>query len=54
MDDNESEVIVCEGPPKCLLEGDEAIACQQAGCKLCKRITIYYDRTETIVVPIWQ
>lgn len=46
-DDDEAEVIVCAGPPLCLLEGDEAVASQQAGCPLCKRIIIRTDGTET-------
>ncbi|MDP3740322.1 MAG: hypothetical protein Q8R02_23245 [Hyphomonadaceae bacterium] len=32
-------VIVCAGPPKCLLEDDEAIAAAKAGCKWCRRLT---------------
>lgn len=41
------EVIVCAGPPLCQLEGDEAVACQVAGCTLCKRIIINSDGSET-------
>lgn len=41
------EVIVCNGPPDCHLEGDDAVANQIAGCPLCKRIVVYPDGIET-------
>jgi len=47
MGRDESEVIVCAGPPLCLLEGDEAVANQVAGCPLCRRIVIHNDGSET-------
>lgn len=43
----ESEIIACHGPPLCLLEGDEAVAAQEAGCPICRRIIIHADGTET-------
>lgn len=45
--DDLGEVIVCRGPPDCPLEDDAAVANQQAGCTLCKRIIIHPDGTET-------
>ena len=45
--DDLAEVIVCAGPPACLLEGDAAVASQEAGCPICKRIVIHADGTET-------
>ena len=49
MTDRDPIIIVCQGPPKCLLEGDEAIAAQEAGCPWCKRITVdeFGDTYET-------
>ena len=43
----EPEVIVCAGPPTCLLDGDEAIAAAQAGCPNCRHIVVHADGTET-------
>jgi hypothetical protein len=47
----EPQVIVCQGPPRCDLEGDTAIEAQEAGCKWCKRISVHEDGTETITEP---
>lgn len=44
---SDSEVIVCEGPSRCLLQGDEAVENQLNGCPLCKRIIVHADGTET-------
>lgn len=43
----DSEIIVCAGPPLCTLQGDKAVANQQAGCPLCRRIVIKSDGSET-------
>ncbi len=40
-------VIVCQGPPACLLEGNE----EEDGCPWCKRITVHPDGTETVTEP---
>jgi hypothetical protein len=40
MDDDAPQVIVCQGPPRCSLEGDEAIAAMEAGCPWCIRDTL--------------
>jgi hypothetical protein len=48
MDEDDPTVTVCAGPPLCMLQGDEAVAAAQAGCELCKRITIHPDGTETV------
>lgn len=45
---DDPRVIVCAGPPLCLLQGDEAVAQQQAGCEFCKLITIHPDGSETV------
>ena len=49
--DDDPVVIVCQGPPRCLLEGDEAIAAQVAGCVWCRRIIVHSDGTETETKP---
>lgn len=46
MSDDPPEIIVCAGPPDCLLSGDEAVANQLAGCTLCRHIRIFPDGTE--------
>lgn len=48
-DDDDPMVIVCAGPPLCLLQGDEAIAAATAGCALCKRIVVHPDGSETVI-----
>jgi hypothetical protein len=47
----EPQVIICQGPPRCSLEGDEAVAAQEAGCVWCRRITLHEDGTETVTEP---
>lgn len=44
-------VIVCQGPPRCLLEGNDAVKAQEAGCVWCKRIIVHRDGTETVQEP---
>jgi hypothetical protein len=46
-----AEVIVCQGPPRCALEGDEAVAAADAGCVWCKRILIAPDGSERTIEP---
>lgn len=48
-DDADPMVIVCAGPPLCLLSDEAAIAAQRAGCELCKRIVCHPDGTETVI-----
>ena len=45
------QVIVCAGPPVCLLENDEAVTAMIAGCVWCRRITLHPDGTETETGP---
>ena len=55
MRDNGTDpmVVVCKGPPICMLEGDAACAAIEAGCPWCKRIVIHPDGSETVYdVPI--
>ncbi len=50
-DDDLACIIVCQGPPRCLLEDDAAVEAQKAGCVWCKRITIHADQSETVSAP---
>lgn len=50
-EDDVACITICQGPPQCLLEGDEAETAQKAGCVWCKRIYIHSDGTETITEP---
>jgi hypothetical protein len=51
MDAEPATIWVCQGPPRCALEGDEAVAAQQAGCVWCKRVVIFEDGTERAIEP---
>ncbi len=53
-DEGDPMVIVCQGPPVCALEGDEAMAAQQAGCVWCRRIICHADGSETVTEPTKQ
>lgn len=50
-DDDLGEIIVCQGPPRCALDGDAAVEAQKAGCIWCKRIVIHSDNSETVTEP---
>jgi hypothetical protein len=47
-------VIVCQGPPRCDLLDDAAVAAMEAGCVWCRRITVHEDYTETVTEPTEQ
>lgn len=47
MDDDVTVIHICAGPPACLLEGEEAVAAQKAGCVWCRRIYIDGDGKQT-------
>lgn len=51
-DEDDPEVIVCQGPPRCMLVSDEAVAAMEAGCLWCKRIIVHKDGTETVIEPV--
>ena len=40
IDDNETVLVICQGPPFCLLVFEDAIEAQNNGCPLCKRSDI--------------
>ena len=44
-------VWVCQGKPRCDLEGDDAIRAQEQGCHFCKRILIDADGVEQTIEP---
>ena len=44
-------VMSCQGPPLCMLEGDEAIAAQEGGCIWCTRIWIFPDGHVEVAEP---
>lgn len=44
-------VVVCQGPPRCDLMGDEAVAAAESGCVWCKRIRIDEDGNEMVLEP---
>lgn len=54
-DDDDGEesnlVVCCQGPPRCDLQNDEAIAAQKAGCIWCTRIYLHDDGSETRTGP---
>lgn len=39
-DDDETIIVICQGPPFCLLVFEDAIEAQNNGCLLCKRSDI--------------
>lgn len=44
---DDTEIIVCAGPPACDLQDDAAIEAANAGCPLCRRIVVHADGTES-------
>ena len=38
--DEAPQIVICQGPPCCDLEDDEAVAAQEAGCPWCERHTL--------------
>jgi hypothetical protein len=51
MSEQYSTVWVCQGPPRCDLEGEEAVKAQMNGCMFCRQIRIADDGTETTIQP---
>ena len=49
--DYPATIWVCQGPPRCDLEGDAAISAQQAGCIWCQRLVVEEDGSETWFGP---
>jgi hypothetical protein len=44
-------ITVCQGPPRCDLKGDDAVAAMESGCPWCERITVHKDGSETTTKP---
>jgi hypothetical protein len=40
IDEDPPQIVVCQGPPCCDKEGDEAVAQAEAGCIWCERHTL--------------
>ncbi len=51
MSDEDPMVVCCQGPPRCMLQGDEAEKAIKAGCVWCRRIIVHPDGTETMIEP---
>lgn len=45
------KIIVCQGPPRCMLTGDAAVKAQRKGCPWCKQIIVHEDGSETVIEP---
>lgn len=41
-----AEIIVCAGPPLCLLQEDEAVEAAEAGCPNCRHILVHGNGVE--------
>jgi hypothetical protein len=50
-DDDAPQVIVCQGPPRCDKECDDAVAAAQTGCVWCERHTLKEDGSWAIQKP---
>ena len=51
MTDEDARIIVCQGPPRCALQGDDAVDAIEAGCAFCIQIIVHADGTETRIQP---
>lgn len=49
--DPDPTVMVCQGAPRCNLEGDQAFQAQLNGCVWCKLIICHASGNETIIEP---
>lgn len=47
MREEDPHIIVCQGPPRCALRGDEVVAAIEAGCPFCMTIIVHEDGSET-------
>lgn len=45
-DDDVTTIWVCQGPPNCTLQGDDAVTAQKAGCVWCRYIRVDEDGNE--------
>jgi hypothetical protein len=50
-DTDTCRVFVCQGPPACALQDDEAVAAQIEGCPWCRVTTFHADGTITTSEP---
>lgn len=45
-------VVICQGPPRCMLQNEDAVKAIEAGCVWCRRITLHDDGSETETGPV--
>lgn len=45
-------IVMCQGPPRCDKQGDEAVAQAEAGCLWCERHTLQEDGSWAIQKPV--
>lgn len=45
--DDKAEIIVCAGPPTCLLQDEAAVEQANSGCQNCRHILVHADGTES-------
>ena len=50
-DEPDRRIIVCQGPPVCLLPPSMVMKAQEGGCVWCQVITVHPDGTETVREP---
>lgn len=51
MSESLGTIHVCQGPPRCDLMGDEAVAAMEAGCVWCRRVAVYEDGDDVVTEP---
>jgi hypothetical protein len=49
IEDEDSVITICAGPPLCTLMDEAAVSAQVAGCESCKRIVMHPDGSETVI-----
>lgn len=52
LNGEEELIMVCQGPPNCLLEGKEQEDAQEAGCDMCAKLYIDEFGNQTVVNPM--
>lgn len=50
-DEEPAKIFICQGPPRCNLECDEAIAAMEAGCIWCRVETLTDGGDFTVTEP---
>ncbi len=50
-DDALTEAWICQGPPRCDLSGNAAVAAQMGGCPWCRVVYTHPDGSESVREP---